>query len=411
MIRGGEQLKCRRGFVQQYIEFNLGNNEYAVPILKVREIINLPSITKLPSSPLYVEGITNLRGSVITIVNSKKLMNINDDKYAANKVIVLSSGSITFGILVDNITGVIHLEESEIEPPERFLNNNTDKLDGVAKLNDKLLIILNTKNLIPYEDMSLFEDIVVDVKETCDGNVVVTKKSQSIAGEINIKEIQSAKNFFEKKGLSSNDPKYVIFDDMVSFMDAIANNDPEKAESAIQNIMKKGQSDLFQEIGRVTRKLHDAIKSFKEAIDPKLKDMAKTEMPNAIDSLQFVIGKTEEAAHKTMGIVEKYLLSMDDLSSEIRKLKEPEDAVNYLRNFKNRLEDDLTDILTTQSFQDITGQTIVKVIKLVSDIEEELVRLIATFGVKIDTEAKTTEGSPEKVSQSGVDELLKDFGF
>ena len=134
-------------------------------------------------------------------------------------------------------------------------------------------------------------------------------------------------------------------------------------------------------------------------------------MPNAVDQLRFVIDKTEEAANKTMGIVEKYIMGMDELSGHIRKLKEPEETIAYLKSFKNGLEDDLTEILTTQSFQDLTGQTIKKVISLVGDIEEELVQLISSFGVKIETGARAEIVQAEKVSQSGVDDLLKDFGF
>jgi len=134
-------------------------------------------------------------------------------------------------------------------------------------------------------------------------------------------------------------------------------------------------------------------------------------MPNAVDRLQYVISKTEEAANKTMGIVEKYLLKMDDISAHLRKLDGPEESISFLRTFKNGLEDDLTEILTTQSFQDLTGQTIKKVIKLVGEIESELVRLIATFGVKVEAGAAAEVPVAEQVSQSGVDDLLKDFGF
>ena len=134
-------------------------------------------------------------------------------------------------------------------------------------------------------------------------------------------------------------------------------------------------------------------------------------MPNAIDRLQFVIDKTEEAANKTMGIVEKHLLDMDELSAHIRKLDGPDDAVKYIKDFKNRLEDDLTEIITTQSFQDITGQTIKKVILLVGDIEKELVGLVAAFGLKTEAGPMAKEAVREMVSQSDVDDLLKDFGF
>jgi chemotaxis protein CheZ len=123
-----------------------------------------------------------------------------------------------------------------------------------------------------------------------------------------------------------------------------------------------------------------------------------------------VIDKTEEAANKTMEIVEKYILKMDDLANHIREIQGPESSVQFLRDFKNSLEDDLTEILTTQSFQDLTGQVLKKVIALVGDLEVELVRLITTFGLKFE-EKEPVKKEVEKVSQEDVDELLKEFGF
>ncbi|MBI5849252.1 MAG: protein phosphatase CheZ [Nitrospirae bacterium] len=397
--------------MQQYIGFHLNDSEYSIPILKVREIISMPELTKMPQSLEYIEGVTNLRGSIIPIVNLKKLVNLGNQENLGAKVIVVASGSMTFGVLVDDITGVITIDESAIEPPEKFMSSNMEQVEGVAKLKDRLIVLLDTRHLIPGEDMGAFEDVIMDVTESADGTVEVVKKVHTIAGETTIKETHDAKEFFEKRGINAQDPRYLIVDDLMSFMDAMAANDHEKADLAIQNIVKKGQSELFTEVGKMTRKMHDSIKSFRDALDPKLKDIANVEMPNAVDRLHFVISKTEEAANKTMGIVEKYLLGMDDLSAQIRKLKEPEDAISYLKTFRNGLEDDMTEILTTQAFQDLTGQTIKKVIKLVGEIESELVRLIATFGVKIDTGAVAEAPVAEQVSQSGVDDLLKDFGF
>jgi len=397
--------------MQQYIGFHLNDSEYSIPILKVREIISMPEVTRMPQSLEYIEGVTNLRGSIIPIVNLKKLVHLGDDRNLGAKVIVVASGSMTFGILVDDITGVITIEESAIEPPEKFMNGNMEQIEGVAKLKDRLVVLLDTKHLIPGEDMSAFDDVIMDVKESDDGTVEVMKKVQTIAGETTVKETLDAKQFFEKRGVQPNDPRYMLVDDLMNFMDALSSNDHEKADQAMQSIVKKGQSELFSEVGKVTRKMHDSIKSFRDALDPKLKDMASIEMPNAVDRLQYVISKTEEAANKTMSIVEKYLLKMDDISAHLRKLDGPEESISFLRTFKNGLEDDLTEILTTQSFQDLTGQTIKKVIKLVGEIESELVRLIATFGVKVEAGAAAEVPAAEQVSQSGVDDLLKDFGF
>lgn len=394
--------------MQQFIGFHLDQEEYTIPILKVREIISLPPVTRMPQSPPYIEGVTNIRGSVIPIVNIKRLANLEGSEKRGDKVIIVSSGRVSYGILVDDITGVINIDESLIEPPEKVLNKTSEMIGGVIKLDSRILVLLDTSRLIPYEDQSIFDDIV-EVKEGDHEKVEVIRTVQTIGGEVKVSELRNAKDFLEKRmGGSADD---IILTSIVEFMEAISNKDYEKAEEAITRMASKGQDELFKEVGRVTRKLHDSLKSFKEAIDPRLKDMAITDMPSAIDNLQFVIEKTEEAANKTMGVVEKYILKMDDISSHIRNLKGPEESVSYLKDFKNKLEDDLTEILTAQSFQDITGQTIKKVIKLVGDIEEELVKLIATFGVKIEEGKKVEAMIPEKVSQSDVDDLLKEFGF
>lgn len=395
----------------QYIGFQLNTIEYSIPILKVREIIKTPSITRMPQSPVYVEGITNIRGKVIPIINLKKLIHLDGDQERRGNVIVISSGKIIFGILVDAITGVINVDASTIEPAERFLSERVEQVEGVAKLSDRLVVLLDSRRLLPLEDMSLFDEYAAEVEEQVGDQVEVTKTVQTMAGEMKVKEIYDAKSFFQERGIDSTDPRHEIFDDIMSFIDALSESDYEKADSSIQNIIKKGQNDLFSEVGKITRKLHDSLKSFKEAIDPRVAEIATVEMPSAIDRLQFVIDRTEDAANKTLGIVEKYILHMDDLSAQIRNLQGPEESVRYLKEFKNGLEDDLTEILTTQSFQDITGQTLKKVISLVGTIEEELVHLIADFGLKMDQGVKVEAVVEEKVSQNDVDDLLKEFGF
>jgi len=399
--------------VQQYIGFRLHTGEYAIPIIKVREIINLPGVTCLPQSPPYLKGVTNLRGNVIPLVNLKKLIKIPENGHISAKVIVIVSGRLTFGILVDGITGVVSLDESAIESSESISQGRSQEIAGVAKLNGRLIVLLDTSRLIPLKDRSLLEDVVAEVRSTReDGTIEVTKTVQTMAGEIKVRELRDAQEYFGKcKTITTDDVRKEIFEDIVNFMNAVTNHDYDKADVIIQQVAKRGHGGLFQEVGKIARKLHDTIRSFKEALDPRIKDMANAEIPNAVDKLQFVIDKTEEAANKTMSVVEKYILRMDELSAHIRNVTGPAESITYLKDFKNTLEDDLTEILTTQSFQDITGQTIKKVIKLVGDMESELVRLIAGFGMKIDSGGKIPEVTSEKVSQADVDDLLKEYGF
>jgi len=395
----------------QYIGFQLGGEEYSIPILKVLEIINVPGMTRLPQTPEYIEGVANLRGSVVPIVNIKKLVKLDGAPGGGDKVIVLSNGEVTFGILVDGITGVIGIDDSSIEPPDRLLNGSCDRIVGVAKYKKRLIVLLDTKKLLPTDDLDMFDENIVSVSETADVDKVdIVKKVRTMGGEVELHELRDAREFLSRK-VEGNDPNKRIVESLIAFMEAVESKDYEKADAVVARLADSSSGGLFAEVGKVTRRLHDSMKSFKESIDPKLSSLASCEVPNALDRLQFVIDKTEEAAVKTMGIVEKHLLEMDELSARIRKLDGPDDAVKYLRDFKNRLEDDLTEIITTQSFQDITGQTIKKVILLVEEIEKELVGMVAAFGVKIDAGAMAKEAVREMVSQSDVDDLLKDFGF
>ncbi|UCH45462.1 MAG: protein phosphatase CheZ, partial [Nitrospiraceae bacterium] len=184
--------------------------------------------------------------------------------------------------------------------------------------------------------------------------------------------------------------------------------------------------DLFNEVGKITRKLHDSLEEFKSSIDSGLDKITKDNVPNAVDKLQFVMAKTEDAANKTMEIVERYFEEADDFSKHLKNISGDEESIEYLKLFKTAMDNDMTQIITAQQFQDITGQTIKKVISLVSSLEVELVSLIANFGMplKVTMEEIGTRSAPEienaaeidgktneKISQSDVESMLNDFGF
>ena len=412
--------------MQQYIGFNLNSNEYMIPILKVREIITMPCITVLPQLPSYIKGVTNLRGTVIPIVNLKSLLSSEDNGDTGKTVIVVSAGKITFGIIVDGITGVVKVDESNIEQPDQIISNNAGLLEGVAKIENRLIVLLNTKKILPLDDMSLLEETIVNVNASGDGdNVEVISEIDTIGGKITVKEVKSVKDFFSGK-LNANDPRQQIFELMLSFMDCVASNDYQKMDSIVDQLVRATESDLFREIGRITRKLHDSLEEFKGAIDNGLQRITENDVPNAVDNLQFVIKKTEEAANRTMGIIERYFEESNDLSNHIVAIKGHDETVTYLRAFKDSLDDDMTMILTAQQFQDITGQTIRKVIDLVHNVEVELLRLITKFGMLVKPDAdkiaagagsgKTdmlsqAEKSAKKITQSDVESLLNEFGF
>jgi chemotaxis protein CheZ len=274
--------------------------------------------------------------------------------------------------------------------------------------------------------MSLLEDATVEVKETDDGkNVEVTRQVNTMAGKVTVKELHDAKDYLADK-LDENDPKHAIYDLILEFMDALSNHEYQLVEETVAKLIKATDSDIFKEVGQITRKLHDSLESFKGAIDNGLQKLTESDVPNAVDKLQFVITKTEDAANKTMGIVERYFEEENDFISHLDNIKGHDEDVAYLKAFKGALDENMTEILTAQQFQDITGQTIKKVINLVNSVEGELLTLITKFGLsdragadikpttvtynEYETE-ETGSNLDEKVSQSDVESLLNDFGF
>ena len=393
----------------QYVGFLVNGNEFTVPINKVQEIINLPQITKMPQSPPYVEGISNMRGKIITIVKLRSLLGFPESD-GPQKVIVLASGKVAFGILVDGITGVISIENSSIEPAETFMADIREAVDGAAKIDDRLIIMLDPRRMIPQQDMHLFEDEIIEYKEAGADKVEVVKKIEGIGGDMFVREIMDTKEFFKNKGIEKNDPRVTVLDDVVCFMDALVSQDFNKTNACVENIISKGQEGLYKELGKLTRKLHDTIQGFRGINAPRMKSMTVSEMPTALDNLQLVIKGTEDAANRTLEIVEKYFASMKDSRAKIEGFTGKQDAVDYMERFTEEFEKDLTELLIIQEFQDITGRTLKQVIGFMEETEKQMVKIIGNFGLKAEHGDKETK-IKEVISQAGVDTLLKGLGF
>lgn len=233
--------------------------------------------------------------------------------------------------------------------------------------------------------------------------------------------------------------------------DNISDGEYDSALQTLQEMQNVRDRGLYQEVGRLTRALHDAITNFH--IDSKTDDVS--EMTDATDRLGYVVEMTEKAANKTLDIVEETLPVADSLKTEAAELKkEWERLVNRditgeefrklywrLDDYFKRLDSDttklssnMTEILMAQDFQDLTGQVINKVTGLVKEVETSLVDLVFMasqveaitgivakgeenedaadkqdmkgHGPQIDTEKEDVMGS-----QDDVDDLLSSLGF
>jgi purine-binding chemotaxis protein CheW len=136
--------------ILQLVTFTLGSEEYAVDILKVQEINRMKEITRVPNSPSYVEGVINLRGKVIPVVNLRKKFGLTDkENDERSRIMIMDIQGITMGLIVDSVSEVLRVPSSIVEPtPPMASNISTEFIRGIAKLQDRLIILLDMDRLL-----------------------------------------------------------------------------------------------------------------------------------------------------------------------------------------------------------------------------------------------------------------------
>ncbi len=134
----------------QLVTFKLDVEEFGIDILRVQEIIRIMNITKVPNSPEFVEGVINLRGRVIPVINlRKRLMLPTIEKDNKTRVIVVELSDKTVGFIVDEVDEVLRIPKSITEPPpEMTAGIDSDYITSVGKLEDRLLILLDIEKLV-----------------------------------------------------------------------------------------------------------------------------------------------------------------------------------------------------------------------------------------------------------------------
>lgn len=140
----------------QLIIFQLGKEEYAVPITNVQEIIMVRPATKIPKTPSFVEGVINLRGRIIPVIDGRKKFNLdtkNNFNENDSRIMVLDVEHEIIGLIVDAVSEVIHLKTEDIVPPPVDMEDETDFLWGVGKLQDRLLILINPEKFLSHNEV------------------------------------------------------------------------------------------------------------------------------------------------------------------------------------------------------------------------------------------------------------------
>lgn len=227
---------------------------------------------------------------------------------------------------------------------------------------------------------------------------------------------------------------------------ALEKNDQVHADGLLDEIAGLRETQLFQEIGRLTRQLHDTMVSF--SLDSKITEMAEHDIPDAKERLLYVINMTEQAADSTLTAVETLLPVSQQLNEQADQLSAKwgrfldrempfdefkamsQEIAQHFQQSRGELEkiqSGLNDILMAQGFQDITGQIIRRVIELVKEMEGSLVKMISLSGRKPMAAQKSSDHEHElpgpvvpgiddkagdvATNQDDVDDLLSSLGF
>lgn len=141
--------------LERYLEFSLGHEGFAIPLLQVRELISVPETTPIPYSPAHFLGIMNLRGQVISVVDLRKKMKLAENEdHAENAVIIIEIGGVNMGVVVDSINKVLAFPRSDIaQVPEIGTQVNSEYIDGIFKNGDELVVLLDLAKVLSLTDL------------------------------------------------------------------------------------------------------------------------------------------------------------------------------------------------------------------------------------------------------------------
>jgi purine-binding chemotaxis protein CheW len=139
---------------RQLVVFQVGAELYGVDIAGVHEIIRLPAITRVPRAPGFVEGVINLRGKVIPVVDLRRRFGLPSAEHTrASRIVVVEIGDQVVGIIVDAVSEVLRVSGSTIEPPSPVVAGiDSDYLHGIAKLPERLVILLDLDRVLARDD-------------------------------------------------------------------------------------------------------------------------------------------------------------------------------------------------------------------------------------------------------------------
>jgi purine-binding chemotaxis protein CheW len=152
-------LQLSSGTQQEFLTFVLGDENYALDIMTVKEIRGYEAVTKIANAPAYIKGVLNLRGDIVPIIDLRIKFQVGEATYDEfTIVIMLMIGDRVVGIVVDEVSDVIKVEDDDIRPPPEFgVAFDSAYLHGLTTINDQMIILVNIQKLISSDELGLFD--------------------------------------------------------------------------------------------------------------------------------------------------------------------------------------------------------------------------------------------------------------
>jgi len=143
------------------VGFRVGTETFGVPITCVHEIVRVPDITSVPDSPEFVEGVINLRGKIVSVVDLRKRFGETQiDPHKKNRVIVVESDGKLVGLIVDAASEVLRIPNADIEPPPAVLQSSESSyVTGVGKYHNRLIILVDLKRVLQRGELRKLNEV------------------------------------------------------------------------------------------------------------------------------------------------------------------------------------------------------------------------------------------------------------
>ena len=140
--------------VFRWVTFRLADESYGINVMQVQEVLRMTDVAPVPGAPHYVMGIINLRGSVVTVLDTRKLLDLStSDITDTSRIMIIESGKVTVGLLVDSVAEVVNIASSDIDPPPSVGNDEGSRyIQGIYSSEQQILILIDLNKLINEEN-------------------------------------------------------------------------------------------------------------------------------------------------------------------------------------------------------------------------------------------------------------------